>query len=677
MLRISWYILCDTAIYILVGFAIAGLLQAWMAGGRAIRWLSQRSPRSVFLATMIGVPLPLCSCGVLPTAVTLRRSGASKGATLSFLISTPETSATSILLTYSLLGPLLAIFRPIAACVTALTAGFVENFFDRREAAEQDAQDSGETADESCCTSETEVADTPNNGRGLRAGMRFAFVDLFDDIFFWVVVGIVAAAAIQVFVPVGVFQAVFGDAFTSMLLMLVIGIPLYICAESSTPIAAALIAQGMNPGAALVLLLAGPATNIGAVGVLYRELGRRTIVVYLTTIAIVALLMGGLLNLLVGETTLSLGVRAFNEPLVPEWLKVAGAVAFLALGVLTMRRRRWWSRSLAWLDARLPVSVTQRSVLTTGCVLLAVGYVGSGFFMVQPGEVGVVRRFGAITRSDLGPGLHYAWPYPVEIADRIPVRRVNRLVLGFALLDQPTSEPEPNIADSWTLIGDENIADLKTAVHWGAIPDQVLQFAYGIADLEGLVRNVTLGAVREVLGGRSINWGFTTERRDCEARIEELIRQRLAAYNSGIRVDSFHFLDAHAPPEVHDAFRDVASALEDKSTKINLALAQEARVVPWARGDAERLRADSQGYAAATVAQAEGGAQRFLDLLREYQQWPEVTRRRLYFEMIDAALPGLRKYIKPGGEDAGEIEIWLVNPQVGANLPWQSGAEMR
>ena len=677
MLEISWNILCDTAIYILAGFAIAGLLQAWMAGGRAIRWLSQRSPRSVFLATMIGVPLPLCSCGVLPSAVTLRKSGASKGATLSFLISTPETSATSILLTYSLLGPLLAIFRPIAACVTALAAGFVENFFDRREAAEQDGQESGETADESRRYTDTEVPDTPGNGRGLRAGLRFAFVDLFDDIFFWVVVGIVAAAAIQVFVPVGVFQAVFGDAFTSMLLMLVIGIPLYICAESSTPIAAALIAQGMNPGAALVLLLAGPATNIGSVGVLYRELGRRTVIVYLTTIAIVALLMGGLLNLLIGETTLPLGVRAFNEPLVPSWLKIAGAITFLVLGVLTMRRRRWWSRSLTWLDARLPVSVTQRSVLTTGCVVLAVGYVGSGFFVVQPGEVGVVRRFGAITRSDLAPGLHYAWPYPIEVADRIPVRRVNRLVLGFALPDQPTSDPEADIADSWTLIGDENIADLKMAVHWGAIPDQVLRFAYGIADLKGLVRNVTLGAIREVLGGRSINWGFTTERRDCEARIEELIRQRLAAYDSGIRIDSFHFLDAHAPPEVHDAFRDVASALEDKSTKINLALAQEASIVPQARGNGERLRAEAQGYAAATVAQAEGGAQRFLELLREYQEWPEVTRRRLYFEMIDAALPGLRKYITPGEENAGEIEIWLVDPQVGASLPWQSGAEMR
>jgi membrane protease subunit HflK len=315
--------------------------------------------------------------------------------------------------------------------------------------------------------------------------------------------------------------------------------------------------------------------------------------------------------------------------------------------------------------------------LTTIGAIIVLAYLASGFFTVQPGEIGAVRRFGAIARSDLAPGLHYAWPYPIEAADRIPVRRVNRLVLGFGLSDDPTAEPESNIADSWTLIGDENIADLKTAVHWGAIPEQALQFAYGVADREGLVRDATLGAVREVLGGRSINRGFTTERRDCETRIEELIRQRLAGYNSGIRIDSFHFLDAHAPPEVHDAFRDVASALEDKSTQINLALAQEARVVPLARGDAERLRAEAEGYAFTAVGRSQGETQRFTDLLREYQQWPEITRRRLYFETIDKVLPGLRKYVKPGADDAGEIEVWLVNPRVGADMPWQPDAEMR
>ncbi|MFQ5805507.1 MAG: SO_0444 family Cu/Zn efflux transporter [Phycisphaerae bacterium] len=348
MWQAAWDILCDSAIYILVGFFIAGVLQVLMAGGRMVRWLSERGSRSVILATMVGVPLPLCSCSVLPAAVTLRKKGASKGATLSFLISTPETSATSILLTYSLLGPLMAVFRPIAACATAFSAGLVENLVEKRFPSPAPDDEAAGEEDEAACPAECEC-ESSGETRAVRfkQGLRYAFVDLFDDIFMWIVMGILVAAAIQALLPEVVLRAVFSGPFTSMLLMLVIGIPLYICAEASTPIAAALILQGVNPGAALVLLLAGPATNIGAVGVLYRQLGRRTIIIYLTTIAIVALLMGWLLNVLLAGATLPLAVRTFDEPLLPQWLKVIGAVGFLVLGLFTVRRRRYWSRSIA------------------------------------------------------------------------------------------------------------------------------------------------------------------------------------------------------------------------------------------------------------------------------------------------------------------------------------------
>ena len=123
MLWNTWSILCESAAFILAGFLIAGILDAFLSGQKTVRYLSGTRPHSVFLATLLGAPLPLCSCSVLPTAITLRKNGASKGATLSFLVSTPETSVTSVLLTYALLGPFVAIFRPIAACVTAITAG--------------------------------------------------------------------------------------------------------------------------------------------------------------------------------------------------------------------------------------------------------------------------------------------------------------------------------------------------------------------------------------------------------------------------------------------------------------------------------------------------------------------------------------------------------------------------
>jgi HflK protein len=682
MWQAAWDILCNTAIYVLIGFGLAGLLHVWMTGGRIIHWLSQRSTRSVFFATIVGAPLPLCSCGVLPAAITLRKKGASKGATLSFLISTPETSVTSILLTYSLLGVLMAVIRPIAAVITALAAGFMENLLDRSAPSEPTGDEPRETGEqaqegESCCCCSAPSPQESTEPVTYRQGMHYAFVELFDDIYHWIVIGILAAAAIQAFIPTSVFQGFFSDPFTSMLLMLVIGVPLYICAESSTPIAAALIAQGMNPGAALVLLLAGPATNIGSVGALHRVLGRRTIIIYLVTIAVVSLLMGWLLHLLTSGIASPLAVRPIDEPLLPQWLKIAGAVAFLGLGVFTARRKRYWPRILGWLDARLPVPVTNRSVLIAAIVILVMLYVCSGFFAVQPGEVGIVKRFGAITRSNLEPGLHYALPYPIDVADRVPVRRVNRLVVGFASSTDSLAPAATDEGEAWTLLGDENIADVKAAVHWGAIEDQAIRFQYGVSDRTELVRGVTLGAVREVLGGESINRGFTSQRSTCEQQIENMIRERLESYDSGIRIDSFHFLDAHAPPEVHDAFRDVASALEDRSTSINLALAQEAKVVPLARGEGERAREVAAGYGATTRAQSKGKAQRFLDLLREYQRWPAVTRQRRYFEMLDTVLPGMRKYIDTTGAETGELEIWLIDPGLGTALPLQPGTDLR
>jgi uncharacterized membrane protein YraQ (UPF0718 family) len=360
MLTSTWNILCESAIFVLAGFLIAGFLEIVLSGDWFIRFVSENRKRSVFLATLIGVPLPLCSCGVLPAAMTLQRKGASKGATLSFLISTPETSVTSILLTYSLMGPLLAIFRPIAACVTALATGLIENAFQQRapEPDLREADDETAACCDSCCggSAGEDVEDSASAPPGrLRRAMKYAFVDLFDDIFGWVLIGVLAAAAIQAFLPPDVVGRYLGGPLQSMLLMVVIGVPLYVCAESSTPIAAVLLAQGMNPGAALVFLLVGPATNIGSVGVLRERLGKRTVVVYLTTIIVVAIVMGGVLNLLLSGSGVRLDMRALGEPLVPAWLKVAGAVVFLVLGLGSAWRLRWVPRLATWLGAKLRV----------------------------------------------------------------------------------------------------------------------------------------------------------------------------------------------------------------------------------------------------------------------------------------------------------------------------------
>jgi membrane protease subunit HflK len=198
--------------------------------------------------------------------------------------------------------------------------------------------------------------------------------------------------------------------------------------------------------------------------------------------------------------------------------------------------------------------------------------------------------------------------------------------------------------------------------------DKITCFQYGVADHEELVRNAVLGAARELFGGGSINSVFTGSRRDYEGKIEELAQSRLDAYQSGVLIHSFHILDAHAPPEVHAAFRGVASALEDRSTQINRAKGHEARIIPEARGEAAIRVAEAAGYAARTVSLAAGAADRFLSVLRIYLNHPEITRQRLEIETLERVLPKLRKYLKPPESDTGELEIWLVEPEATEGL---------
>ena len=195
----SWNILKESAVFVLVGFLIAGVLHVMLAKWRWADWIKGLGPRSVFLASAIGLPLPLCSCSVLPAAISLRKQGAGKGGTLSFLISTPETSVQSVLLTYSLLGPVMAIYRPIAAWVTAIVAGLVENFVEKRYPSP--SPDSSDAASADCCDRNCDSDPTSSARIGWSAGLRHAFVEVFDDVMGWMLIGVVVGAAIHVAIP--------------------------------------------------------------------------------------------------------------------------------------------------------------------------------------------------------------------------------------------------------------------------------------------------------------------------------------------------------------------------------------------------------------------------------------------------------------------------------------------
>lgn len=265
-------LLCEMAPYLLLGFLIAGILHAFVPRRLYAGYLSGSGFRSVAWAALFGVPLPLCSCGVIPTAMSMRRQGASRAATVSFLISTPQTGVDSILATGSLLGWPLALIRPIAAFATALAGGFLTG---RLTGGSEPAP----------AATAAEQAHPRTLGEKCRAALRYGFVDMMQDIGRWLTLGLLAAGLITVLLPDGFFAAFASRPLLGMLAVLICSIPMYLCATGSIPIAAALMLKGLSPGAALVLLMAGPATNLAAILVIGKVLGRKTLLVYLATIA--------------------------------------------------------------------------------------------------------------------------------------------------------------------------------------------------------------------------------------------------------------------------------------------------------------------------------------------------------------------------------------------------------
>jgi hypothetical protein len=290
-----WAILKEAAPYVLFGFFAAGVLKALIPEHLIVKHLGGNGFRSVFKASLFGVPLPLCSCGVIPVAVGLRKQGASKGATASFLVSVPETGVDSIAITWALLDPLMTVIRPLAAFVTALVTGTLINLLPEEQAAR--VAKTGSAC--GCAAPLPEAGDTGREApvlQRLRDGLTYAFTDLLKDIGGWLMLGIAIAGGISYFVPDDFVGQYLGGEFVPLLVMLVVGIPLYICASASTPIAAALVLKGLSPGAALVFLLAGPATNAATMTVVARHLGRSATMVYVAAIAGASLVIGWAVN---------------------------------------------------------------------------------------------------------------------------------------------------------------------------------------------------------------------------------------------------------------------------------------------------------------------------------------------------------------------------------------------
>ena len=283
--------------YLLLGFLLAGLMHAFIPGRFYTKYLADDSFGSVLRAALFGIPLPLCSCGVIPTAMSIRKEGASKGAVTSFLISTPQTGVDSIIATYSLMGWAFAIIRPIAALVTAIFGGSMVNIFAKEKAEHTHSEEHAHEASHACCHEEscgcgTHSQEDSSFGGKIKEALVYAFQEMMEDIGKWLMIGLIVAGLITVFVPDEAFAVFKGNTFASMLLVICIAIPMYLCATGSIPIAVALILKGLTPGAGLVLLMAGPACNMASILVVRKVLGTRTLVTYLASIIVGSICCG-------------------------------------------------------------------------------------------------------------------------------------------------------------------------------------------------------------------------------------------------------------------------------------------------------------------------------------------------------------------------------------------------
>lgn len=351
----AWDLLKDAAPWMLGGFFLAGIIRGFVPTARIARLFGRSSWVSVVKAAAVGIPLPLCSCGVIPVAAALRKAGASKGAVASFVIATPETGVDSIFATYALLDLPMLIARPAAAFATAAVAGIAENTLAGKDAPEL------KPPLESCacgCGTERAASGKAANGCGddapggslwprLGWGLRYAFGEMFEDMALYLLGGFLVAGVLAAFVPPSLIAERLSSPFYQIIALVLMGTPVYVCATAATPIAAVLIAKGLSPGAALAFLLAGPATNASSLAVLSKYLGGRALVIYLISIVVMSMVAGLILNAGYDALGLAPRVKAFAAAATGSPLQTYGesaaATVFLLL-CLNGLRLKWRGR---------------------------------------------------------------------------------------------------------------------------------------------------------------------------------------------------------------------------------------------------------------------------------------------------------------------------------------------
>lgn len=697
-LQALWMILVESGPYLLVGFVIAGILSVLVPATWIAKRLGGDDVKSVATAAVIGVPVPLCSCSVIPTATQLRRSGASRGATTSFLISTPETGVDSIGATWALMDPLMTVVRPVAAFLTAFASGIAVNLFGQG-GGPAGPLDEPEAAPASCCSHDQaehhdhdhdhdhEHGHDHGHGHGHghnhthddataplhRRVLSYAFGTLLEDLAPWFLVGFAISGLIVVAIPDGFFSGTLLDGWVAMVAMLFAGAPLYVCATASTPIAAAMMAKGLAPGAALVFLLAGPATNVATMLVVRDLLGRRVLAIYLATIALMSLLLGAVVNHL--YPTFGLDPRAMDvDPSAMEH----GLVATVSGGLLALLlvRASWrlrLDRSFGgWLrrvGAPIGIDPTALPVRLAAATLALGAYATTAFTIVAPGEAVFVERFGRVVASATAPGsvTHLPWPFDSVVrveagglrterfgvgADSIPDDAIDVVTLKRLRneLEQLEDEAEMMTGDETTLVA------VQYAVQFRVVDAE--RWRYGFSDPEGMLRRFAQESLRRAVSVRTVEDVLNDAEVGMRGDAETVLAQRLAATELGAELVGIDILSAHAPPDVHAEYRGVASAMVDAEKELLFADRRANESLTDAEIEAAALRQEAEGDRLSELARANGTAAALTSLAAANTASGGLLKRVLALDTYERALTP--------GDDPGSARrvIGVLSPHI-------------
>ena len=729
---------------LLLGLFLSGVIHVFISRQAILRYFRDEGLKSVTTSAAIGVPMPLCSCSVVPVVAEMRRKGASRSSCMSFLITAPETGADSILVTNAFFGPIVAVVRPVISFITAVIAGiFCIGLIRSPGSKETPVAESHEHEHEHGCEGHdhgshsplfrgqddcyvslaqlrgyakrwltgliaaagswrhaswvkpdfyrarpatTEEAPAVSESRGpageqvpdlqtvVRHVLRYGFVEVADDILFALLVGIALGGVLYLAIPADLMASEYAR-WLSYPVMVLIGVPLYICASASTPIAAALVAKGVSPGAALVFLMTGPATNTGTIAIIASQFGARFTSVYVAGVILVTAALGILIDLLLlaGGVSIAVNLEASDSPAILA-LQWAGAIGLAALIVWRFRSgalrggyedlmlnlrpvgRRFgslWMRLTRgrWLSGvALPNTPVGAGVWGAALVLFLV----SGFTSVPPGHVGYGLLFGEVRWRDLEPGLHYLAPHPFVRVDKWPVREV-KSVNSYPSLEYVS--------------GDLNLVSLGVNVQYRVTDPYV--YHYRTIDPEQIVAAFVGGHVRSYVSARRLEPLLNVHRATLEEHISSLFQ---SAPRSGIDpvLRSIEFvkaslLDISPVSETVSAFREVSSAQEDRERIIVNAQRFLVALTPQAHGNAFYEVEQAAGQAYRKVATATGEASAISAIARAARTSPDVLRNMLWREKLETALSGKAKIIVPNQRSLDKVALWKRRTPGAAN----------